>query len=154
MMAEEFPLRLTEARFHPEYIDQIRRRHYDEGEKKLMLAILQEALNDFVKYLPSKYADGQARFREVEEWFLDSDGEWLFSFSNIAETLGISASYLVNGLMRLKREKSGVWNGAEATIKRFRIGRTAYRTRYTGNARCRAYGRGAPSRQEQRVALR
>ena len=138
-MAENFPIRLSDARLDVAYVDQICRNQYDEGEKKLMLAVLQEALNNFVQFLPSKDVTGQERFREVEEWFWGDDPEWLFSFKNIAESLGISSSYFLDRLMTLKRNRLRGWIRAESKVKPFRIGRTAYRTRYTGMSKGRAY---------------
>jgi hypothetical protein len=138
-MTENFPIRLGDARLDLEYVDQICRNQYDEGEKKLMLAVLQEALNNFVQFLPAKDVTGQTRFREVEEWFWEDNGEWLFSFKNIAESLGISSSYFLDGLMDLKQKRLRSWNCAQSKVKPFRIGRTAYRTRYTGISKGRTY---------------
>src|SRR5215813_11011246 len=38
-------------------------------------------------------------FQEAEEWLLDKDGEGLFSFENICETLGLHADHIRKGLM-------------------------------------------------------
>ncbi len=152
-MTENFPIRLSDARLDVEYVDQICRNQYDEGEKKLMLAVLQEALNNFVQFLPARDAAGQEQFREVEEWFWGKDGEWLFSFNNIAESLGISSTYFLDGLMRLKRNRLRGWHRAESKVKPFRIGRTAYRTRYTGMSKGRAYANRTSMRTNRVAAL-
>jgi hypothetical protein len=152
-MTDNLPIRLADARIDPAYVEQVCRRQYDEGEKKLMLAVLQEALNNFVQFLPARKGTGQEQFREIEEWFWGDGGEWPFSFRNIAETLGISTSYFLNGLMRLKLNKLHGWSRAHCKVKPFRIGRTAYRTRYTGLAKNRRYRRIASSSPPERVAL-
>lgn len=152
-MAENFPIRLSDARLDVAYVDQICRNQYDEGEKKLMLAVLQEALNNFVQFLPSKDVTGQERFREVEEWFWGDDPEWLFSFKNIAESLGISSSYFLDRLMTLKRNRLRGWSRAQFKVKPFRIGRTAYRTRYTGMSKGRAYANHRAARGKGVAAL-
>jgi len=152
-MTETFPIRLSDARLDGEYVDQICRNQYDEGERKLMLAVLQEALNNFVQFLPARDMAGQERFREVEEWFWGEDGEWLFSFNNIAESLGISSSYFLDGLMRLKQNRLRGWVRAGSKVKPFRIGRTAYRTRYTGMSKGRAYANRASMRGNGVAAL-
>jgi hypothetical protein len=139
MTPEYSPIRLSEARMEPVYVEQVNRRHYDEGAKKLMLAVLQEALNNFVQLLNAKKPEHQEQFREVELWFWSDDGEWLFSFRNIAEHLGINPNYFRGGLLRLKTDKYSNRRLTEAKSKPFRIGRTAYRTRYTGKSRPAAY---------------
>ena len=151
-MTENFPIRLSDARLDGEYVDQIFRNQYDEGEKKLMLAVLQEALNTFVQFLPARDVTGQDRFREVERWFWDDDDEWLFSFKNIAESLGLSSSYFLDGLMNLKRNRFRGWSRAESKVKPFRIGRTAYRTRYTGMSKGRAYAANRSAVRKKGVA--
>ena len=152
-MAENFPIRLSDARLDVEYVDQICRNQYDEGEKKLMLAVLQEALNNFVQFLPAKDIAGQERFREVEQWFWRDDSEWLFSFRNIAESLGLSSSYFLDGLMNLKRKRLRGWSRAESKVKPFRIGRTAYRTRYTGMSKGLTYANCTSVRRSGVAAL-
>jgi hypothetical protein len=139
MMAETVPIRLSEARMDPAYVEQLHRRHYDEGAKKLMLAVLQEALNNFVQFLDTKDSEGQAQFKEVESWFWADDTDWLLSFRNIAEHLGLNPNYFRSGLLRLKTNKIANRRLMETKLKPFRIGRTAYRTRYTGKSRPAAY---------------
>ena len=131
------------------YVDYLKRKHCDEGEKKLMLAVLQEALNNYVQSLSAKdNEESKQKFLEVESWFLNPTDEWLFSFRNIADTLGIDPSYFISGLNRMKENKLRGWRLADAKVKPFRIGRTAYRTRYSALAKNRAY------RKANKVAAR
>ena len=138
-MPENLPMRLLEARMEPAYIEQVNRRHYDEGAKKLMLAVLQEALNNFVQFRNEKDAETQKHFSEIESWFGADDTDWLFSFKNITEHLGINPNYFRTGLLRLKTHKFSNRRLLGKKSKPFRIGRTAYRTRYTGKSRPAAY---------------
>jgi hypothetical protein len=139
MTGETLSLRLSEAHMEPAYVEQVHRRHYDEGAKKLMLAVLQEALNNFVQLLDAKKTEDKEHFGEVESWFWSEDCEWLFSFNNIAEHLGINPNYFRAGLLRLKTNKFVNRRLTQAKSKPFRIGRTAYRTRYTGKSQPAAY---------------
>jgi hypothetical protein len=139
MMPETLPIRLLDARMEPAYVEQLNRRHYDEGAKKLMLAVLQEALNNYVQCLDSKNSEAQDQFKDVESWFWSEDSEWLFSFKNIAEYLGLNANYFRTGLVQLKSNKFANRRLKDAKSKPFRIGRTAYRTRYTGKSRPAVY---------------
>jgi len=88
-----------------QYLETFRRKLYLEPEKKLLLAVLEDAIACFQKYLFSKDGKGRAVFLEAEEWILDGDTDWLFSFSNVCEMLGFEPSYLRDGLMRWKAEK-------------------------------------------------
>jgi hypothetical protein len=139
MIPETLSIRLSDARMEPAYVEQLNRRHYDEGAKKLMLAVLQEALNNYVQCLDSKNSESQDQFTDVESWFWSEDSEWLFSFKNIAEHLGINANYFRTGLVQLKSNKFANRRLKDAKSKPFRIGRTAYRTRYTGKSRPAVY---------------
>lgn len=123
----------------PAYIEQLNRRHYDEGAKKLMLAVLQEALNNFVQHLDTKSSEGRRHFQDVESWFWSEESDWLFSFKTISEHLGLNPSYFREGLSQLKLNKSANHRLTATKSKPFRIGRTAYRTRYTGKSRPAAY---------------
>ncbi|MDH3443543.1 MAG: hypothetical protein OEN50_06430 [Deltaproteobacteria bacterium] len=139
MMPETLPIRLSETRMELAYVEQLNRRHFDEGAKKLMLAVLQEALNNFVQFLDAKTPEHREQFREVDSWFWRDEDEWLFSFNAIAEHLGINPSYFRVGLMRIKQSNFPSRRLAETKLKPFRIGRTAYRTRYTRKSRTTAY---------------
>lgn len=76
-----------------------------EPEKRLMLAVLEEAVWCFQKHIFDRDNDGQKIFRAAEEWILDENSEWLFSFNNICETLGLDTSYMRQGLMRWKEKQ-------------------------------------------------
>jgi len=74
-----------------------------QPERSLMSAVLLDAVECFQKYalLHDEYAT--RLFRETENWILDNDREWLFSFINICDALTIDPQYLRKGLLRWKR---------------------------------------------------
>jgi hypothetical protein len=45
------------------------------------------------------------RFADAQAWILESNSEWIFSFVNCCEALGIEPDYLRQGLLRWKRTK-------------------------------------------------
>ena len=53
-----------------------------------MLAVLQNAVEYFQKYVLAQKPRGKQLFQEAEEWFLDKETEALYSFENICQTLG------------------------------------------------------------------
>ena len=87
-------------------------RYFDEGhgtsdqqpEKSLMLAVLLDAVECFQKY--ALLQDNYARrvFKDTEDWILADDQEWLFSFINICDALGIDSHYLRKGLLDWKQD--------------------------------------------------
>jgi hypothetical protein len=76
-----------------------------EGEERLMLAVLENAVEYFQKYVLARNPRGKQLFREAEEWFLDKDGEALYSFESICETLGLHPDPIRKGLMVWKEAK-------------------------------------------------
>jgi hypothetical protein len=75
------------------------------AEQKLMLAVLENAIEQFQEYALAEDLKGKAMFREAEEWLSDKNSDWFFSFENICETLGLSPAYLLQGLLVWKKAK-------------------------------------------------
>lgn len=74
-----------------------------QPEKELMLAVLQDAVECFQKYVRAQDRKGKTRFREVEDWIMEEDSDEVFSFEYICEILGIDPRYLRRGLLRWKK---------------------------------------------------
>jgi hypothetical protein len=73
-------------------------------ERKLMAAVLEEALLDYQRGSSAHdNKKGRERFAKAEAWILETDTEWIFSFVNCCEVLGIAPGYLRSGLLRWKR---------------------------------------------------
>lgn len=76
-----------------------------QPEKRLMFAVLQEA----VRGLDQDILGGTSRtakFRsEIEEWFAANDRRWPFSFVNICEALDLDASRLRRALSRWRENR-------------------------------------------------
>ena len=71
-------------------------------EKRLMLAVLEDAVACFRKHTAARSGSGKKLFAEAEEWFLEKDGDWSFSFESICGALGLDPEYLRRGLGRWK----------------------------------------------------
>jgi hypothetical protein len=74
-----------------------------QPERSLMSAVLLDAVECFQKYLLLHDEYSNRLFREAENWILDNDREWLFSFINICDALTIDPHYLRKGLLRWKQ---------------------------------------------------
>jgi hypothetical protein len=85
------------------FFDNVWRSRARSGEQRLMLAILENAVDSFTKYAGADDERGKGIFTETEGWILEQNSDWIFSFENVCATLGIDASYLCAGLYRLKK---------------------------------------------------
>ncbi|OGP29761.1 MAG: hypothetical protein A2038_10210 [Deltaproteobacteria bacterium GWA2_57_13] len=74
-----------------------------DGEKKLMLAILKDAVECLEKYRGTKNTIGKGLYQNALEWVGDESTGWPFSFNNICDLLGFDPDYLREFL--LKREQ-------------------------------------------------
>jgi hypothetical protein len=89
----------------PEDFIRVYRAHPLSPEDKLMVAVLEEALIDYQRGSSAHDNKGMKRFAEAEAWILETDTEWIFSFVNCCEVLGIAPDYLRQGLLRWKHGK-------------------------------------------------
>src|SRR5213593_3249827 len=81
-----------------QFFDRMRRRIEHDGERRLMIAVLEDAVDVYRKQAGAGDPRGQALFREAEEWIEDRDRTWLFSFENICDVLDIDSEYVRRGL--------------------------------------------------------
>ena len=108
------------------------------GERRLLLAVLEDAIWTYQRYAFANDPRGMARLSHVEEWFASEDTEWMFSFVAICDALGLEPTYLRAGLRRLRdRDRVANDTGAPLQLCCFRRGSGArHRTaRPTGNHR-------------------
>src|SRR5262245_65950708 len=72
-----------------EEIEGVYKKTLRESEERLMLAVLESAVEDFQKYVLARNPSEQKLFQEAEEWLLEKDSHGLFPFDSICETLGL-----------------------------------------------------------------
>jgi hypothetical protein len=77
-----------------------------EGEKRLMIAILKDAVECLDKYRGARNGSGRSNYLNALAWVEDKSTDWLFSFTNICDLLGFDPDYM-RGVL-LKRENKGV----------------------------------------------
>ena len=99
-----------------QYLETVRRKTHLEPEKKLMLSVLEDAVACFQKYAFTRDARGKSLLREAEEWIKEDTTEWLFSFDNICESLGLTPTYIREGLRQWKEDR--VTNRPKAQVFR------------------------------------
>ncbi len=76
-----------------------------DGEKRLMLAMLENATEDFQKYVFATDKKGKELFDFAEGWILETDNPFFFSFNSICEHLDYDPEYMRKGFMRWKEAK-------------------------------------------------
>jgi len=92
----------------------VRRGAAASSEKRLMLAVLENALDYYRKYIFARDAEGQQLFEEAEEWLDSTETEGLFSFRNVCDTLDINPEYLRRKLEMWKMDTLRAQRGMAA----------------------------------------
>jgi hypothetical protein len=84
-----------------QYLETVCSTALPEAEKKLLLAVLEDAITCFRDNISTQDKRKEKLFREATEWiFIQNDDDWLFSFDNVCETLGLNPGYIREGLLR------------------------------------------------------
>jgi hypothetical protein len=112
-------------------IERVFKKTTHEGEKELMMAVLQDAVECFQTYVLSKRPREKRLFQEAEDWILEKNSDWFFSFENICEILELDPDYIRQGLICWKEakrkidslpeqhRKSGEASAPETSVKPF-----------------------------------
>jgi hypothetical protein len=88
-----------------QYFEAMRKKHLLEGEKRLILSVLEDAVECFMKCIDSPTSKGQRLFRDADEWIGLEDKHWVFSFDNVCDMLDINPDYMRRGLKKWKERK-------------------------------------------------
>ena len=88
-----------------QYFEAMRKKHLLEGEKRLILSVLEDAVDCFQKCIESPTNKGQRLFREADEWIFLEDTRWVFSFDNVCDMLDINPEYMRRGIRQWKERK-------------------------------------------------
>jgi hypothetical protein len=112
-----------------QYLDRWRGASCIEPERRLMLAVLQEAVDCFQENVFGRGRKAEELFKEAEDWFFDDDQEWPFSFLTICETCGLDPDYFRSGLLRWKeraiserskQDQNSIQTKSQAQLRRIR----------------------------------
>ena len=91
-----------------QYLETMRGKNQLEPEKMLMLAVLEDGVICFQKYISTRDEKEKRLLSEVEQWILEENGNWIFSFDNICETIGVNSQYIREGLLRWRHHRTKV----------------------------------------------
>jgi len=111
-----------------EFYDAMKRSTHLQPEKRLMLALLDDALKCFQKHVGAKSGRGKRLFDEVQQWFCEREIDGIFSFEQVCATLGLSPDYVRRMLenWNAAARQSGAMKTAQAEPR----GKTRKRLRY------------------------
>jgi transposase-like protein len=73
--------------------------------KRLMMAVLEDALRCFQNHADAKKGSRKRLFNEAEQWLCGEEGDGPFSFESVCETLGIEPSFLRSGLKEWRHQQ-------------------------------------------------
>ncbi len=82
-----------------QYFSALRRKGAHEPERRLVVAVLQDAVDCFQKHVGARDRRARQLYLDAEEWIRSDDRSWPFSFENVCDLLQINAEYLRRGLM-------------------------------------------------------
>jgi hypothetical protein len=80
-----------------QFFDAYRSTHL-EPERALLSAILEDAVHCLEKYRAAQDRVGKERFRDAESWVMKTGNDWIFSFDNVCELLGLDPRYVRQGV--------------------------------------------------------
>jgi hypothetical protein len=75
------------------------------GEYVLVEAVLWQAIREYQKFADSRTRRETRLFKELDQWFLENDHKWDFSFVNLCEILNLEPAYIRAGL-KMWRERN------------------------------------------------
>jgi hypothetical protein len=90
-----------------QFFTALRRRAAGEGERRLMIAVLEDAVHCYQKYAFASDNRGRTLFREAEEWILEEEdaGGPGFSFVTICDVLELDPDYVRAGLRQWRERR-------------------------------------------------
>ena len=102
-----------------QYFDRVGSDSAFQPEKRLMLAVLEEAIATFQRHVMSDNRRSQRLVEEVEIWASGAEADWPFSFNNVCAALDLEPDYLREGMARWKTTEVNRMRHGQPTLYRF-----------------------------------
>jgi hypothetical protein len=83
-----------------QFFQSLRSKGQYDGERRLMIAILEDAVHCFMKQIHAVDPKARQLYLDAEEWISAADPSWFFSFDNVCNTLDLEPEYLREGLFK------------------------------------------------------
>jgi len=105
-----------------QYYDRCRGRSVLEGERRLMLAVLEDAIMCYQKYAGATRPRSRRLFQEAEHWlFREAESSWPFSFEAICGFFDFDAGYLRQRLQGWREQQLAQPPEARVSVARVRL---------------------------------
>jgi hypothetical protein len=125
---EERPVGLVDERvstlFVPDtmvpsqYFDRLRDGwHNMSGERRLMLAILEDGIHTYLKFAGAAGRIQREQFLEAEAWIENDDLTWVYAFRSICDHLGLEVDQLRRGLRARKAQAEARTAAGESRVE-------------------------------------
>jgi hypothetical protein len=85
-----------------EYLHVYQCRPAETPERRLLAALLRDAIDCYLRDCHAKNRHRKRSFREAEEWFFGSGGDGIFSLESVCGILNIDPGYVRRSLLRQK----------------------------------------------------
>ncbi|HYC54301.1 MAG TPA: hypothetical protein VEL28_05110 [Candidatus Binatia bacterium] len=95
-----------------QHFAQIKRKKFPSGEHRLLVALIQDAVECFQKHLHARDSKRRQLFLDAESWIDSEDDRGVFSFNNVCMLLGMNPEYVRQGLI--------AWRDKEKRVQRVR----------------------------------
>ena len=82
-----------------QYFAALKRKRFSCGEHRLLVAIMQDAIECFQKHLHARDSKRRQLYIEAEAWVNAEEDDGTFSFDNVCDLLGLNPDYLRQGLL-------------------------------------------------------
>ena len=82
-----------------QYFAALKRKRFSCGEHRLLVAIMQDAIECFQKHLHARDSKRRQLYIEAEAWVTVEEDDGTFSFDNVCDLLGMNPDYLRQGLL-------------------------------------------------------
>jgi hypothetical protein len=89
-----------------EYLHVYQGRPAETPERRLLAAILRDAVDCYLRDCFTKNRHRKRSFREAEEWFFKSDDYGVFSLENVCGILNIDPGYIRRSLIQYQQQNS------------------------------------------------
>lgn len=81
-----------------QFFASMRKKVPQEPEYRLIVAVLQDAIECFQKHLFARDHKARHLFEDAAEWLASDDREWPYSFISICDVLNLNPDYVRSGL--------------------------------------------------------
>ena len=72
----------------------------DCPEKELLLAVLFDGIQTYITNAKSNTTEGKRKYKEAQTWIIVDESDYVFSFDNLCDAVGIDANCLRSALLK------------------------------------------------------